>query len=97
MIHFLIIIGFEGAFPMLNRYPLLTFILIGFFFLNSNAAVERVLVQPPVGSNLFAEKVIILANGNFLVLDGSYTGEGASGRAVHLYHGRTLQRISSLT
>jgi len=51
----------------------------------------------PAGSGQFGRAVVALANGNFVVTDPGYDADGKENvGAVHLYSGRTLERISTL-
>ena len=56
-------------------------------------------IAGPTGSGLFGEYAVVLANGNFVVVDSSYDAPGGvlDVGAVYLYDGSTHQVISTLT
>ena len=55
-------------------------------------------IAGPTGSGAFGSQVAVLANGNIVVSDPSYSAGGVTGiGAVHLYDGATLTPISTLT
>src|SRR3954468_19622066 len=51
----------------------------------------------PVGSEGFGEHVLVLSNGNYVVVDSKADGAGADVGAVYLYNGTTDSVISTLT
>lgn len=63
---------------------------------DARALEGEVVIPGPPGSASFGEDVIVLPNGNFVVVDPDYgltaTGQGA----VHLYDGATLALVSTL-
>lgn len=59
-------------------------------------AVQTNINGPAGSTGRFGEKVVVLSNGNFVVVDTLFVDAGNSVGAVHLYDGTTLALISSL-
>ncbi len=55
------------------------------------------IITGPAGSGYFGERVTVLTNGNYVVVDSSFDGAAADIGAVYLYDGATNQVISTLT
>jgi len=73
--------------------------VVGLGPITSHAApVSPDLLSPaPVGSEAFGEKVLVLSNGNYVVVDSKADGAGPDVGAVYLYDGKTDNLISTLT
>lgn len=54
-------------------------------------------VPGPPGSSAFGERVLVLPNGNLVVIDSEYGLTASRQGAVHLYDGESLAPISTLT
>ena len=62
------------------------------------SAAQQDLPAPPNSGNLYADEVLVLPNGNVLVVDETYRAPGAtSAGAIYLLDGGTLAVISTLT
>ena len=81
--------------PMM-RYIAFTWTFLTFLLIQPVMAFERVDIQGPAGSQRFGETVIVLPNGNFVVIDSSSNSPITEVGAVYLYDGATKQLISRL-
>ncbi len=50
-----------------------------------NLRADQVVIPGPTGSGIFGERVAVLPNGNFVVLDPEFDGAAADVGAVYLY------------
>lgn len=74
-------------------------LIIG-FFLTINAVAVQTDITGPAGSGAFGSNVVVLPNGNIVVVDSTYDLSGPTVSdvgAVYLYDGATLALISTIT
>ncbi|HEY4608682.1 MAG TPA: hypothetical protein VIH06_05740, partial [Ilumatobacteraceae bacterium] len=72
--------------------------VIGLYPVVSHATpISPDLVSPAPGSEAFGEPVLVLSNGNYVVVDSKADGPAADVGAVYLYNGTTDALISTLT
>lgn len=85
----------------LPGYVLLAILMLASFSLcASKVAASQMDIAGPIGSANFGGSVIVLPNGNFVVVDSYYNLTDpavASVGAVHLFNGTTLTLISTLS
>lgn len=73
-------------------------IIVGaLLLLYMDVVAQRVEIYGPSGSGDFGHRIIVLANGNYVLTDPFYDEAGINDRgAVYLYNGQTHQLISTL-
>lgn len=71
-------------------------VAVAVIFVSSVTAVQTDIVGPAGSSARFGEKLFVLPNGNFVIVDTQFVDGGNAVGAVHLYDGTTLALISTL-